>query len=63
MALAYLLKQASETSSELPWLKFEPVAFIVNHNARKESGVEAHFVQHQLKNLRESGNVSGRYES
>lgn len=45
MALAYLLKHVPELDREL---RIEPVAFIVNHNARPESGAEASFVRKSL---------------
>jgi hypothetical protein len=48
MALAFLLKQLSLRSDDI---MTRPVAFIVNHNARKESSEEAQYVGFQLRNL------------
>ncbi|KIV93746.1 tRNA(Ile)-lysidine synthetase [Exophiala mesophila] len=45
MALAALLKRVPELDHEL---KIEPVAFIINHNARPESGAEAASVNRNL---------------
>ncbi|EXJ94130.1 hypothetical protein A1O1_02523 [Capronia coronata CBS 617.96] len=48
IALAYLLKQAPRTD---PGMRVEPLAFIVNHNARPKSRKEAHFVARYLEKL------------
>ncbi|KIW63866.1 tRNA(Ile)-lysidine synthetase [Phialophora macrospora] len=48
MALAFLLKQFSLRSDDITT---RPVAFIVNHNARKESSEEAKYVGSQLRKL------------
>ncbi|ETI20915.1 hypothetical protein G647_07258 [Cladophialophora carrionii CBS 160.54] len=48
MALAFLLRQLSLRSTDT---MTKPVAFIVNHNARKESGEEAKYVGSQLRKL------------
>lgn len=46
MALAYLLNQIPQID---PNIRIKPVAFIVNHNARPGSGLEAEFVGRQLR--------------
>ena len=51
MALAGLLKRVPELDHKL---KIEPVAFIINHNARPESGSEAALVN---RNLLEHGKL------
>lgn len=51
MALAYLLKQIP---LEDRTVLLEPLAFIVNHNARKGSEEEAKFVSAELEKLGES---------
>ncbi|EXJ55374.1 hypothetical protein A1O7_08301 [Cladophialophora yegresii CBS 114405] len=48
MALAFLLQQISLRSNDI---MTKPVAFVVNHNARKESGEEAQYVGSQLQKL------------
>ncbi len=47
MALAYLLKQVSKSDE----IRTKPVAFVVNHNARKGSGEEAKYVGWLLQKL------------
>ncbi|KIW34096.1 tRNA(Ile)-lysidine synthetase [Cladophialophora immunda] len=48
MALAYLLNQISAVPGKHKIL-VQPFAFIVNHNARRESTEEANYVQSQLR--------------
>ncbi|EXJ92349.1 hypothetical protein A1O3_00899 [Capronia epimyces CBS 606.96] len=48
MALAYLLKQIPKADLRL---RLEPLAFIVNHNARTKSRKEAQFVARYLEKL------------
>ncbi|OAP57240.1 tRNA(Ile)-lysidine synthetase [Fonsecaea erecta] len=50
MALAYLLNQLG-TVYEMHKISVQPFAFIVNHNARKESTEEANYVHSQLCQL------------
>ncbi|KIW87462.1 tRNA(Ile)-lysidine synthetase [Cladophialophora bantiana CBS 173.52] len=50
MALAYLLNQISAVPGKHN-IAVQPFAFIVNHNARKESTEEAHWVRSQLCRL------------
>ncbi|EXJ74789.1 uncharacterized protein A1O5_01484 [Cladophialophora psammophila CBS 110553] len=50
MALAYLLNQISAVPGKHN-IAVQPFAFIVNHNARKESTGEANYVQSQLCRL------------
>ena len=46
MALAYLLSKIPQLD---PTIQIKPIAFVVNHNARPESGFEAEFVGKQLR--------------
>lgn len=46
MALAYLLNKVPQLDASI---QIKPVAFIVNHNARPGSGLEAEFVGKQLR--------------